>query len=640
MTLPSSPAAQHTEPAAHGAKSPVTLALMIGALGVVFGDIGTSPLYAFKTGILAIEQDGVFDPAHVMGILSLIFWLLTVSITLKYVTFILRADNDGEGGVMALMTLMKLQKNSQGWWRRSLLLIGLTGAACLLGEGVLTPAISILSAVEGIQVIAPQFDSWIIPITLVIIGGVFYSQRHGTEKISRLYGPLTFIWFLTLGILGLRQVLNNPDVLEALNPIHAGLLFYHYPGLSSVIVGAVFLAVTGGEALYADLGHFGRRTIQNAWLYIAMPCLVLNYFGQGALVLADQRALENPFYMMAPEFFLIPLLGLATMATVIASQSIITGAFSLAKQAIEVGYLPPMHMTNTSELNHQHIYIGRLNHIMLALTIFLVLAFRTSENLAHAYGIAVALAMLGTCTLYFVHAWSQWSLPKPLILIPAVAFIGLDVALVAANMSKIGSGGWFPLVMAGITLSIMLAWNRGLNTVVDNHMKATELIEDYAARTLRAPLTELPKAAVFFSRSGIMAPIPLEKVTDTLHAKFAQTVIVSLRVSSHPRVALNEAVVAERIDDKVLKISIKRGYLQSLIVPALIAPALRDHGINPDEIVYVIGHDRIVAPREIRTLRCLQAHIFAFLASTAERAVDRFGLPRRRTIEIGYAVHV
>lgn len=619
---------------------PVTLALMIGALGVVFGDIGTSPLYAFKTGILAVEQDGVFDPAHVFGILSLIFWLLTVSITLKYVSFIIRADNDGEGGVMALMTLLKLHKNNDGWWRKTLLLIGLIGAACLLGEGVLTPAISILSAVEGIKVVAPAFHDWVLPITLVIIGAVFYSQRHGTEKICKFYGPITLIWFISIGVLGLRHIIENPVVLQALNPAYAGMLFVSYPALSSIIVGAVFLAITGGEALYADLGHFGRRVIQNAWLYIAMPCLVLNYFGQGALVLSNPETLKNPFFLLAPEWFALPLLILATMATVIASQAIITGAFSLAKQAVEIGYLPPMHMINTSENNHQHIYIGRLNNIMLALTIFLVLAFRTSENLAHAYGIAVALAMLGTCSLYFVHAWSQWSLPKPLILIPAMAFIGLDLALVGANLSKIGSGGWFPLVMAGITLTIMLAWNRGLTKVVDNHMKATELIEDFAARTLGAPLTEVPKAAVFFSRSGIMAPIPLEKLTETLHVKFAQTIIVSIRVSSHPRIKPEEAVISDWVDDKVLKIAIKRGYLQGLNVPALIAPTLRAHGIDPDETVYVIGHDRIVAPRDIRTLRCLQSHIFAFLASTAERAVDRFGLPRKRTIEVGYAVHV
>lgn len=630
----------HTPHPHHGQHAhPLKLAVMIGALGVVFGDIGTSPLYALKTGIIAIEENGVFDPTHVYGMLSLIFWMVTLVITVKYIIFVLRADNDGEGGILALMTLMRLQRNATGL-RVLLLLAALAGAACLLADGVITPAISVLSAIEGISVIAPSLEHWIVPITMAIIIAVFMSQRYGTEKISKFYGPITLVWFITLGILGLLQIIPNPQILKALNPYYAVTLLQHYPGLSAIIIGAAFLAITGGEALYADMGHFGRRNIQYAWLFIVMPCLLLNYFGQGALVIADNTALENPFYMLAPSWFKIPLLILATAATVIASQAMITGAFALTKQAIEIGYFPPMRMTNTSEYNQQHIYINRLNNIMMFLSLFLIMGFRTSENLAHAYGVAVATTMLGTCILYFTYVWGTWRVPKIFILMTGALFIGIDVILVSANLSKIADGGWFTLLMAGITLVVMIAWHKGVEHVIAEHMKATEPMEEFAARTLGAPLCPINRAAVFFSRSGVMAPVPLERMTDMLRVKFSHVVIVSIRISSHPRIAHPECVRVTIINEHFMKLDIRVGYLQSLNIPALIGPSLRAHNIEPEDIIYCIGHDRIIGPQKIRSPRDLVNVLFTFLAATAERAVDRFGLPRKRTLEIGYAVRL
>ncbi|MBU6236047.1 MAG: KUP/HAK/KT family potassium transporter, partial [Alphaproteobacteria bacterium] len=384
----------------------VKLASVIGALGIVFGDIGTSPLYAFKEPLHIAMKGGVALEPAVYGVLSLIFWALTLTISIKYVLFILRADNDGEGGDLALVTSLRLHKTKS---RRNtlLLLAGLTGTAMLFGDGVITPAISVLSAVEGIKIVAPSIEHWVLHIAIAILIGIFFSQRFGTDKIGFLFGPIILTWFISIGALGFMGIVQHPQVLEALNPVYAFDLIAGHPWMTSAIIGAVILAVTGGEALYVDLGHFGRNVIRAAWYFVAMPGLLLSYFGQGALVLSSPELPENPFFQLAPEWFGLPLLILATLATIVASQAVITGAFSIARQTVEIGYFPPMRMKITSESNTSHIFVPRLNMALMTLTLLVVVIFQSSSSLASAYGIAVAVAMTMTTTLF-----TTWMLEK------------------------------------------------------------------------------------------------------------------------------------------------------------------------------------------------------------------------------------
>lgn len=620
-------------------KHPVKIAAIIGALGIVFGDIGTSPLYAFKQSFRVVTENAIGLEPGVFGVLSLIFWALTLTITVKYLMFVLRADNDGEGGVLALITGMHLHKDKR--LRNTILLIaGLGGAAMLFGDGVITPAISVLSAVEGVRVVAPVLDAWVLPLTFVILIGIFMSQRFGTEKIGRLYGPIVLIWFIVMGGLGIHGIWQYPTIMHALNPMYGLQLLAAHPGLAAVIIGAIFLAVTGGEALYADLGLFGRGVISRAWFYVTMPALVLNYFGQGALTLMHAGAVENPFYELAPEWFGIPLLVLATLATIVASQAMITSAFSIARQTIEVGYFPPMRMKITSEKNSQHIFIPRLNLALMAVTLGVVLLFPTSNELAGAYGVAVSVAMFTTALL--LSAWmlqkTRW--PKILVWPAILVFLCLDTSYVVTNLLKVFDGGWLPLAMGMFVLGCMLSWNRGLTSLIKRHLGYTEPIEDFAARIARAPLATVSHTGVFFSRTGLMAPVPLERLTDMLHVKFDKTVIISIRMTSRPRVEAEERLYVIPVTANLLKIEVRYGYMQSINIPATIGPALAEQGIDADEVLYIVGHERVIGPAEPKGITDVMNVIFAFLAATAERAVDRFHLPVSRTLEIGYPVRL
>lgn len=630
----------HTAPhSPHGHAHKVKTAAVIGALGVVFGDIGTSPLYAFKEPLHISMAGGVGLHDAVFGVLSLIFWALTLTISIKYVLFILRADNDGEGGDLALVTTLRLHKTKS---RRNsfLLLAALVGTSMLFGDGVITPAISVLSAVEGIKVVAPSIDHYVVQITIAIIIGIFLSQRFGTEKIGFAFGPIILTWFVSIGVLGFSSVIQNPAVLESVNPVYAMQLIGGHPWMASAIIGAIILAVTGGEALYVDLGHFGRNVIRTAWYFVAMPCLLLSYFGQGALVLANPEAAENPFYMLAPEWFGLPLLVIATLATCVASQAVITGAFSIARQTIEIGYFPPMRMKVTSEKNTSHIYISRLNYALMALTLLVVVSFQSSSALAAAYGIAVAVAMTMTTILFSVWMIEKSGWPKPLIIALSIAFFLLDFSFLFTNLSKVAHGGWLPLMMGAGVLMAMISWHRGIERLIERHMGYTEPIEDYAARIVGAPLAPVGKVGIFFSRTGVMAPVPLERITNTLHIRFRKIVILSVRIASRPRVDQSERIKVEHVDHEVVKVEVKYGYLQSINVPATIGPVLHQLGVDSEEVLYIIGHERVISPSEPQSFSDLMNVLFSFLASTAERSVDRFHLPPSRTLEIGYPVQM
>lgn len=616
----------------------VPFAAEIAALGVVFGDIGTSPLYAFKQGLLAVGGAG---PTHadVLGLLSLVTWAIILSVTIKYVLLVLRADNDGEGGILALVTLLDLHRSATGG-RLWLLIAGLVGGAMLIGDGVLTPAISVLSAVEGLEVVAPALDHWIVAVTVLIILAVFFSQQAGTDRIGALYGPIMLLWFSVLGGIGFYGILQEPGVLAAVDPRYGIALIADHMWLSGAILGATFLAITGGEALYADLGHFGRPVITRAWLFVAMPALLLNYYGQGATVLVNPEAIRNPFYDLSPDLIDLPLLILAAAATVIASQAIITGVFSLAKQAIELGYLPPMRIRYTSEHNDQHIYIGRLNWLLMLACIAVVVSFGSSDRLASAYGIAVACAMVSTTILFVAYVKRLGRLPVLALIGLATGLLVVDISFAAANLTKLHDGGWLPVAIAAVVLVVMVSWRRGLEGLGIQQKRFAEPLEDFIARGKPTACATSPRTAIFLSRGGALTPVALGRLSDLLNVQFSKSVIVSVWIASRPRVPLDERVRVTVVDSGHVRVDVRFGYMQQIDVPAVLGPALYSLGIDPDESVYVIGHERVMPPDEVHGVRDALTHIFAFLARNSERSVDRFGLPRPRTIEIGYPVRL
>jgi KUP system potassium uptake protein len=612
------------------------LATEIGALGVVFGDIGTSPLYAFKSALSAL---GAAPPSvdDILGLLSLVVWALTLSVTLKYVSFVLRADNDGEGGILALVTLLNLHRSPVGP-RRILLGVGLFGAAMLFGDGMLTPAISVLSAVEGLQVFAPSMENLVVPLTVGILLALFVSQRFGTEGIGRFFGPVMFVWFVTIGAFGVLEIARDPGVLWALNPLFGLRLLASHTLLAGAILGAIFLVVTGGEALYADLGHFGRKAITRAWLFVAMPALLLNYFGQGALVLLQPGAASNPFYELVPKIGGNIMVVLATAATIIASQAIITGSFSLAKQAVEIGYLPPMGFRYTSHHTQAHVVVPRVNLFLGLGTLSIVVGFGSSDSLASAYGIAVSIAMITTTVLLVAEVKRSWRWPPPLVYLLGAGLLAIDVPFFLANLSKIRDGGWLPLTIGLLIIFLMATWRRGVARVVEEQLRLSEPLDAFARREARATNFRSSRPAIFLSRAGAMAPVALARLYELLDMSFDKVVIVSVWIASRPRVPVSERVVLTTLDERLIRVDLRYGYMQVVNVPSILAPALRRAGLEPEEAVYIIGHERILAPEGIGGFRDLTAHVFAFLARNAERAVDRFDLPRRRTLEIGYTV--
>ncbi|HSI38981.1 MAG TPA: KUP/HAK/KT family potassium transporter [Xanthobacteraceae bacterium] len=627
-----------SERMAFGKRRKLPFAAETAALGVVFGDIGTSPLYAFKQGLLAVGA-ATFTTVDVLGLLSLITWAVILSVTIKYVMLVLRADNDGEGGILALVTLLDLQRSALGgrWW---LLAAGLVGGAMLIGDGVLTPAMSVLSAIEGLEVVAPALDHWIVAVTVIVIVAVFVSQRAGTERIGALYGPIMLLWFGSLGALGVYGIVQAPEVLAAIDPRHGVMLIVEHKWLAGAVLGATFLAITGGEALYADLGHFGRPVITRAWLFVAMPCLLLNYYGQGATVLVNREAVRNPFYDLSPDFIDLPLLILAAAATIIASQAIITGVFSLAKQAIELGYLPPMRIRYTSEHNEQHIYVGRLNWLLMLACVAVVISFGSSDRLASAYGIAVAMAMVSTTILFIAYVRRSWNWPLPALIGLAGGLAVIDVSFAAANLTKLHDGGWLPMAIAGVVLIIMVSWRRGLEALVLQQRRFAEPLDEFVARGRPATCAESGRTAIFLSRAGPMTPVALSRLSSLLSVQFTRVVIVSVWIAARPRVPLDDRVRVTVLDPAHVRVDLRFGYMQQIDVPAVLGPALHAQGLDPDEAVYLIGHERIVAPEEVRAVSDVLAHIFAFLARNSERSVDRFGLPRPRTVEIGYPVRL
>jgi KUP system potassium uptake protein len=612
-------------------------ALALGSAGVVFGDIGTSPLYAFKEAITAATQRGLTAAEATLGVLSLIFWSMTLVVTMKYVLLLLRADNKGEGGMFALMAL------GQTVAKRSAPLLGalgIAGASFFYGDAVITPAISVLSAVEGLKLVAPQFEEAVIPVAIVILTILFWMQARGTDRVAKFFGPVMCVWFAVLALGGLMHISDNFHVLKALNPLHGILFVYHHGMIGLTVMGLVFLACTGAEALYADLGHFGRRPITTAWLYFVMPALVLNYFGQGALVMSNSNAIENPFYLLYPDFALIPMLILSTFATVIASQAVITGAFSLTRQAIQLGLVPRFEIRHTSESIAGQIYMPRVNWLLYVAVLVAIFSFRTSTNLAAAYGVSVTAAMVIDTMMAFFVIWKCWQWPLWRVFVVVIPLLLIEQAFFTANILKLLEGGWVPLVIAAFLALIMFTWVRGTR-VLAKVTKRNEADLDWLVRKLEAkPPHRVPGTAVFLTGDPYAAPTSMLHNLKHNRVMHERNVILSIRTEDTPRIARHERITIDRISDRFLRIVARYGFMETPSVPKILEHARRkDCNIDIGATSFFVSRRslRMTAKSELPRW---QERLFIALAASAEDATTYFQIPTDRVVEVGTQVAI
>jgi KUP system potassium uptake protein len=612
------------------------LLLCLASLGIVYGDIGTSPLYALREcfyGSHAVPP----TPVNVLGVLSLILWSLILIISVKYLTLILRADNRGEGGILALATLVS-EVSRRG---KYFFLLGLFGAALLYADGMITPSISVLGAVEGLHVATPLFDPYVIPIAIVILIALFLFQSRGTTGVGTIFGPVTMLWFVAISVLGLHQILRAPQVLGAINPMHGAEFFIHNGARGFVVLGAVFLAVTGGEALYADIGHFGTAPIRLTWFAVVLPALTLNYFGQGALLLVQPEAAANPFYRMAPGWALYPMVVLATAAAVIASQAIISGAFSLTMQAIQLGYSPRLKVTYTSERIIGQIYVPVVNWGLMVSCIALVLGFRTSSNLAAAYGVAITTTMLITTILFYIVARQRWHWPAMIAFPIAVFFISIDLAFFGANMLKIAHGGWFPLLVSAVILFLMLTWRKGRGVLRRRLSDICLPLDAFLPDLKNQSIRRVPGTAVFMS--GNRSGTPLALLHNLKHNKVLheQVVLLTVRTEEVPYLLdARDRVALEKLEDGFWRAQVHFGFMEKPDVPAALEeikqPSLRFDSMRT---TYFIGRETILATRKLG-FSSWRGSLFAWMTRNAGDVTSYFCLPPNAVVELGARVEV
>lgn len=611
-------------------------ALGLTALGVVYGDIGTSPLYALHQAFFG-EAAFTPDKANVLGVLGLIFWALVIVISLKYLLFVLRADDKGEGGILALMTLIGRTGARKG--RGVVIGLGLFGAALLYGDGIITPAISVLSALEGLEQAAPALEPAVIPATLGVLIALFAVQHYGTERIGRWFGPVMLVWFVVLGALGIGGIVRAPEVLAAVDPRWA-IDFFHRNGLVALLVfGAVFLVVTGGEALYADMGHVGAGPIRWMWFLVVLPGLVLNYFGQGALILDDPAAAAHAFYDLAPSWALWPLIALATLATVIASQAVISGVFSLSRQAVQLGYFPRLRITQTSAAEAGQIYVPVLNWAMLLGTGGLVIGFGSSGALASAYGVAVTTTMLITTALMAILARHRWRWPRPAVAMFVIAFGLVDLCFFAANILKIPEGGWLPLVIGLTMVAIMGAWLLGRRAVGAALQDLRRPLRPFVNEMAAADLPRVPGTAVVFSRRSWWAPPLLRRHVDLNGALHEQVVVLTVVVRPEPRVPAARRLTLRQLPAGFWHVRVHYGYMQSPNIPVVLRGCrLLGMDLDPAEVVYFVGRDSLdLGPLHPGPRQWL-LWFFDLLLRNATRATDYYRLPPDRVIEFGIRI--
>ena len=611
--------------------------LALAALGVVYGDIGTSPLYALKEVFGSPHHPVPITPDNVLGILSLVFWALMMVVSGKYVLFIMRADNRGEGGIMALMALA-LRNIKAGRQRNIVVMLGLFGAALFYGDGVVTPAISVLSAVEGLHVITPAFDPFVIPLALVVLILLFFIQRKGTATVGKLFGPVMLLWFGVLTVLGVTNILIEPDVLRALNPAWAVSFLLANPKLGFLSLGAVVLVLTGGEALYADMGHFGRKPIQLAWFGMVLPALLINYFGQGALLLNNSAAVENPFYMLAPGWALLPLVILATVATVIASQAVISGAFSITMQAMQLGFSPRIKAMHTSESEIGQIYLPGINWLLLASVIALVLGFRSSSNLAAAYGIAVTGTMLITNLLVFVVARNQWGWKLWQAFFCVLPFVLIDFAFFSANSIKLTDGGWFPLVFGLGVFTVLSTWKRGREVLHQKLGQDSIELPSFIESLALGGATRVPGTGIFLT--GRPQGVPRAMLHSLKHYKVLheRMVIVTVRIFDVPYVPEIDRVEIHDLGESFWQVTIQYGFKDEPDIPAALAMCAH-FGLEFDmmDTTFFLGRETLI-PRSNKDMAYWRVLLFATIFRNASSLTDFFKIPANRVVELGSQV--
>jgi KUP system potassium uptake protein len=620
-------------------EAPVTgfWALTLGSIGVVFGDIGTSPLYAFREAVAGAAGHEPVTRVIVLGVLSLILWALFIVVTAKYVLLLLRADNNGEGGTLSLMALGQRALGRQSWL---LLALGVIGASMFIGDSMITPAISVLSAVEGLKLVAPALDHYVVPLTVGILVVLFSVQRSGTARVASAFGPVMIVWFATLAVTGVIHISDDPSVLAAINPWYGIHFLLSHGTIGLVTLGAVFLAVTGGEALYADLGHFGRKPIQAGWFYFVLPSLLLNYFGQGALILSNPAAIENSFYRMVPEIMLLPLVVLATAATVIASQAVITGAFSLVRQAVQLGLLPRFEVRYTSETHAGQIYLPRVNRLLLIGVLLLVLLFRSSSGLASAYGIAVSTTMVADGIMGFVVIWKLWNWRAATAAAVIVPFVVVDMTFFSANLLKLLEGAWVPLLFGFTMAGMIWTWRRGAAILVTKTRRTEVPLKDLIKSLEKRPPHIVKGTAVFLTSDPNFVPTALLhnlKHNKVLHE---HNVILTIETAQTPRVDPAERVRMETISDKFSTVRLRFGFMESPNVPKALVIA-RKLGWQFDIMAtsFFVSR-RSLKPSAQSGMPQWQDHLFIALSRSANDATDYFQIPTGRVVEVGTQVTI
>jgi KUP system potassium uptake protein len=618
--------------------SPAAMALV--ALGVVYGDIGTSPLYGLKQ---AAQAGGALSPETTMGIVSVIFWSLVLIVSIKYAILILRADNRGEGGIVAILALLDVRRAPPGSWRASLLIVGLIGAALLYGDGVITPAISVLSAVEGLKLDAPQLAPLVVPTSLAILISLFLVQRKGTEYIGNVFGPVMLVWFVVIGLLGLRGIILQPAVLGALNPQYAIHYMLHAPpAIGFAVLGAAFLALTGGEAMYADMGHFGRLPIQLGWFGVVFPALIFNYFGQAGLLLSDPHAVENPFYLLAPGWAHYPVVAFATLATVIASQSIITGAYSLTQQSIQLGFLPRMRVLHTTSHEKGQIYMPVVNWLLAAGTLGAVIMFGSSDALGGAYGIAVSMLMAITTVLAALIAL-KWRYNPLIVAVVNGSILLLELIFVAANSTKLFDGGWFPLLLACLVAFLMLTWRTGWRLLEQQRSKLRQNEEEFVDWVLENPPIRLPGAAAIFTAASSGIPLALThhlKHNRVLHERL---LLISVISTDEPRLDPSRRVKLVPVGPGITRVILSFGFMEEPNIMDGLRLACRDpslHGIDPDRITYYFRRVMVVPRGKVPGMAVWREEIFAAMHLNANLPAAYFGVPTAQVVEVGLEVEI
>jgi len=627
----------------HGGRSSL-LPLTLTALGVVYGDIGTSPLYALRECFFG--SHGVPPTQeNVLGVLSLVVYALLIVISIKYIAVVMHADNQGEGGILALTALLPGRNGARegtrgvALGRPILIALGIFGAALLYGDGMITPAISILSAVEGLQVATPVFEPWVVPVSVAILIALFVIQRHGTHRVGGLFGPVMVLWFVTIATLGVVWIIRAPQVLAAVNPWHAITFFGEHGWHGFIVLGTVFLVVTGGEALYADMGHFGRRPIRLAWFVLVLPALLINYFGQGALLLNDASA-SQPFFLMAPSWALFPLVGLSTAAAVIASQALISGAFSLTRQAIQLGYVPRLDVEHTSAREMGQVYVPQVNWGLMVCTIAMVIGFGSSGNLSAAYGIAVTMTMVITAILLHVVATERWHWPVPMALAVTAVFLTIDLAFFGANLVKVGQGGWVTLVIAALLFTMMTTWKTGRRLVAERLTARAFPLEDFMAAVAATPPTRVSGTAVFMTAQPRGTPPALAhnlRYNKILHE---HVIVLTVTTAPVPYVAPKDQISIQSFGHGVYNVRAQYGFMQDPNVPeALMLARSQGVDLDPDDVIYFLGRETILVTKR-HGMATWRERLFVLMARNAVRATAFFRLPPERVVELGVQVEM